>query len=58
MGEVRDYTIEQNWAGYGADEHAVWRLLFKRQPRLLPGERDASGRTGKKEGPRVSTTRV
>jgi phenylalanine-4-hydroxylase len=37
MGEVRDFTIEQDWAGYSADEHAVWRLLFDRQQRLLAG---------------------
>ena len=37
MGDIRDYTIEQNWSGYSADEHAVWRLLFDRQQRLLAG---------------------
>ena len=28
-------TIDQNWAGYSAREHAVWRILFERQNRLL-----------------------
>ena len=37
MDDIRDYTIEQNWGGYSADEHAIWRLLFERQQRLLIG---------------------
>jgi phenylalanine-4-hydroxylase len=37
MGELTDYTIEQNWADYSEDQHAVWRLLFERQQRLLVG---------------------
>jgi phenylalanine-4-hydroxylase len=37
MGDIRDYEIEQNWAGYSEDEHAIWRLLFERQQRLLVG---------------------
>ncbi len=37
MSEVRDYTIEQNWDGYSDEEHAIWRLLFERQQRLLVG---------------------
>lgn len=32
-----DWTIEQDWHGYTAAEHAVWRQLFERQARLLPG---------------------
>jgi phenylalanine-4-hydroxylase len=32
-----DWTIDQNWAGYTAAEHAVWRTLYERQARLLPG---------------------
>ena len=31
------WTIEQNWAGYTREEHAVWRALFERQTKLLPG---------------------
>ena len=32
-----DFTIEQDWRSYGEDEHAVWRLLFERQQKLLIG---------------------
>jgi phenylalanine-4-hydroxylase len=28
-------TIEQNWQEYSEEEHAIWRLLFERQQRLL-----------------------
>ena len=38
MGDpASDYMIEQNWRGYGVEEHAIWRLLFERQQRLLEG---------------------
>ncbi len=37
MSEIEDYLVEQNWADYREDEHAVWRLLFERQQRLLKG---------------------
>jgi phenylalanine-4-hydroxylase len=37
MVDIRDYPIEQNWAGYSEDQHAIWRLLFERQQRLLVG---------------------
>jgi phenylalanine-4-hydroxylase len=32
-----DCTIEQNWHAYTEEEHAIWRLLFERQQRLLVG---------------------
>ncbi|MFO1193323.1 MAG: phenylalanine 4-monooxygenase [Rhodoferax sp.] len=32
-----DGTIDQDWARYSARDHAVWRTLFERQTRLLPG---------------------
>jgi phenylalanine-4-hydroxylase len=32
-----EFTIEQNWQEYRAEEHAIWRLLFERQQRLLLG---------------------
>lgn len=35
--ERADWTIDQQWARYTADEHAVWHTLFARQSRLLPG---------------------
>jgi phenylalanine-4-hydroxylase len=34
-GRLTDHTIEQNWQGYSEDEHAIWRLLFERQQKLL-----------------------
>ena len=30
-----DFTIAQNWNDYSKEEHAIWRLLFERQQRLL-----------------------
>lgn len=35
--ERPDWTIDQQWAGYTAQEHATWKLLFERQRRLLVG---------------------
>lgn len=32
-----DWTIDQDWGRYSAEEHGVWRTLFERQSRLLPG---------------------
>jgi len=32
-----DWTIDQGWEHYTAAEHAVWKTLFERQTRLLPG---------------------
>lgn len=32
-----DWTIDQGWAAYTAEEHATWKTLFERQTRLLPG---------------------
>jgi phenylalanine-4-hydroxylase len=32
-----DYTIEQNWAAYTPEEHALWRTLFERQTKILQG---------------------
>jgi len=32
-----DWTIDQGWANYTAEEHDIWRTLFKRQSALLPG---------------------
>ena len=32
-----DWTIDQGWDHYTAGEHAVWKTLFERQSRLLPG---------------------
>jgi phenylalanine-4-hydroxylase len=36
--EIRaDYTIHQHWERYGAAEHGVWKTLFERQSKVLPG---------------------
>ncbi|WP_225783064.1 phenylalanine 4-monooxygenase [Xenophilus sp. Marseille-Q4582] len=32
-----DWTIEQGWEHYSAEEHGVWKTLFERQTKLLPG---------------------
>jgi phenylalanine-4-hydroxylase len=32
-----DWTVDQGWANYTAQEHAVWQTLFERQSALLPG---------------------
>ncbi|MGQ0709697.1 MAG: phenylalanine 4-monooxygenase [Rhodoferax sp.] len=32
-----DWTIDQGWSQYTAQEHAVWKTLFERQSALLPG---------------------
>lgn len=31
------FTVAQNWEHYDEEEHAIWRLLFERQQRLLVG---------------------
>ncbi|MDP1899972.1 MAG: phenylalanine 4-monooxygenase [Rubrivivax sp.] len=35
--ERADWTIDQGWEKYTAEEHGVWKTLFERQSRLLPG---------------------
>ncbi len=36
--EIRsDFTIHQHWERYGAAEHGVWKTLFERQAKILPG---------------------
>jgi phenylalanine-4-hydroxylase len=35
--ERADWTIDQGWERYSAQEHAIWKTLFERQTRLLPG---------------------
>ncbi len=34
--ERADWTIDQRWDQYSAQEHGVWKTLFERQTRLLP----------------------
>jgi phenylalanine-4-hydroxylase len=35
--ERPDWTIDQGWDRYTAEDHGVWKTLFERQSRLLPG---------------------
>ena len=35
--ERPDWTVDQGWENYTAAEHGVWKVLFERQTRLLPG---------------------
>jgi len=35
--ERPDWTIDQGWKNYTQEEHAVWKTLFERQTKLLPG---------------------
>jgi phenylalanine-4-hydroxylase len=35
--ERADWTIDQDWERYTPEEHGVWKTLFERQTRLLPG---------------------
>ncbi len=32
-----DYVIDQGWDDYTGQDHAIWRALFERQSKLLPG---------------------
>ena len=32
-----DWTVDQGWDAYTPGEHAVWKALFERQTKLLPG---------------------
>ncbi len=32
-----DWTIDQGWENYTAEEHGVWKTLYERQTKLLPG---------------------
>src|SRR4051812_26032997 len=31
------YVVEQDWDAYTPEQHALWRKLYERQARLLPG---------------------
>jgi phenylalanine-4-hydroxylase len=37
-----DYVIDQNWAGYTADEHAIWDFLYRRQRDILADRADTA----------------
>ena len=32
-----DWTIDQGWDNYSPEQHAVWKTLYERQTKLLPG---------------------
>ena len=32
-----DFVIDQGWDAYTVEDHAIWRRLFERQAKLLPG---------------------
>jgi phenylalanine-4-hydroxylase len=34
--ERADWTIDQEWGNYTAEEHGVWKTLYERQTKLLP----------------------
>ena len=36
-GTADNWTVPQDWAGYGQAEHAMWDTLFARQSKMLPG---------------------
>jgi phenylalanine-4-hydroxylase len=36
-GAAADWTIDQGWASYAADDHRVWTTLYERQTAMLPG---------------------
>lgn len=35
--ERTDWTIDQGWDSYTEEEHGVWKTLYERQAKLLPG---------------------
>lgn len=37
MTEPGDFVVDQGWPAYTSEHHAIWRALFERQARLLPG---------------------
>ncbi|WP_236025027.1 phenylalanine 4-monooxygenase [Arenibaculum pallidiluteum] len=49
--ENPDWTIDQNWDSYTAVDHGVWRTLYERQSRLLPGRVCAEFQRGMAELP-------
>ena len=32
-----DFTIRQRWDDYNAAEHGIWRTLYRRMEKILPG---------------------
>ncbi len=54
LGEIRrthpetrdDWTIPQNWSRFGEAEHGVWRTLYQRLMKVLPGRACAEFMSG------------
>lgn len=36
-GDLNYFTIDQGWEKYTVEEHGVWRTLYERQQKVLPG---------------------
>jgi phenylalanine-4-hydroxylase len=51
-----DWTIDQNWEGYTPADHAVWKTLFERQVKLLPGRACAEFLSGMRSLPIAATS--
>lgn len=49
--ERPDWTIDQGWDAYTAEEHGVWKTLFERQSKLLPGRACTEFVTGMQQLP-------
>ncbi len=49
--ERPDWTIPQDWHLYTPDEHAVWKTLYERQIKLVPGRASRHYMDGLKELP-------
>jgi phenylalanine-4-hydroxylase len=49
-----DWTIDQGWETYTPEQHAIWKTLFERQTRLLPGRACDEFVAGMRELPLVA----
>ncbi len=49
--ERADWTIDQNWHDYTAEEHGTWKTLFDRQMKLIPGRASQHYMDGLKDLP-------
>jgi phenylalanine-4-hydroxylase len=54
-GATTDWTIDQGWANYTPQDHAVWRTLYERQTALLPGRACEAFVEGMKQLPMDAT---
>jgi phenylalanine-4-hydroxylase len=51
-----DWTIDQDWDSYSADDHGVWKFLYERQMTIMPGRACRSFVEGLKALPILSNT--